>query len=233
MRAKDFVKNNVAYHQELNPVAWDNNAMVPEVRERLLEIAERFVHYLEIPNFKVEDVVLTGSMANYNWTKFSDFDIHVVTHYTDLQCDDLAEAFYRAKKKIWNDEHDITIYGYDTELYVEDIAEPPVSEGVYSILHDQWINTPNYNPPTINSAAVNAKVMDLKKQIDVAISTADDPEDLKRITDKIRKMRRAGLDSGGEFSVENLAFKVLRNMKYLDKLSKAYHQQQDDQLSLK
>jgi hypothetical protein len=46
-------------------------------------------------------------------------------------------------------------------------------------------------------------------------------------------MRRAGLDSGGEFSVENLAFKVLRNMKYLDKLSKAYHQQQDDQLSLK
>ena len=233
MRAKDFVKNNVAYHQELNPVAWDNNAMVPEVRERLLEIAERFVHYLEIPNFKVEDVVLTGSMANYNWTKFSDFDIHVVTNYSDLQCDDLAEAFYRAKKKIWNDEHDITIYGYDTELYVEDVRQPPVSEGVFSLLNDQWLSTPKYKQPTIDSPAVNAKVADLKKQIESAITTADDPMDLKRLSEKIRKMRQAGLDQGGEFSVENLAFKVLRNMKYLDKLSKAFHQQQDDQLSLK
>lgn len=233
MRAKDFVKNNVAYHKELNPVAWEGNQMIPEVRERLLEIADRFISYLEIPNFTVEDIVLTGSNANYNWTKFSDFDIHVVTNYSDLQCDDLAEAFYRAKKKIWNDEHDITIYGYDTELYVEDVRQPPVSEGVYSILNDRWLSTPTYNKPSIDSLAVNAKVADLKKQIESAITTADDPMDLKRLSEKIRKMRRAGLDKGGEFSVENLAFKVLRNMKYLDKLSKAFHQQQDDELSLK
>lgn len=233
MRAKDFVRNNVAYHKELNPVAWEGNRMIPEVRERLLEIAERFVSYLEIPNFTVEDVVLTGSNANYNWTKFSDFDVHVVTNYSDLQCDDLAEAFYRAKKKIWNDEHDITIYGYDTELYVEDVRRPPVSEGVYSLLNDRWLSTPEYKQPTIDSPAVNAKVADLKKQIESAITTADDPMDLKRLSEKIRKMRQAGLDKGGEFSVENLAFKVLRNMKYLDKLSKAFHQQQDDELSLK
>jgi deoxyribodipyrimidine photolyase len=233
MRAKDFVRNNVAYHKELNPVAWEGSEMIPEVRDRLLEIADRFVSYLEIPNFTVEDIVLTGSNANYNWTKFSDFDIHVVTNYSDLQCDDLAEAFYRAKKKIWNDEHDITIYGYDTELYVEDVKQPPVSEGVYSILNDHWLSTPKYHQPTIDSPAVNAKVADLKKQIESAITTADDPMDLKRLSEKIRKMRQAGLDQGGEFSVENLAFKVLRNMKYLDKLSKAFHQQQDDQLSLK
>ena len=233
MRAKDFVRNNVAYHKELNPVAWESGKMIPEVRERLLEIANRFVSYLEIPNFTVEDIVLTGSNANYNWTKFSDFDIHVVTNYSDLQCDDLAEAFYRAKKKIWNDEHDITIYGYDTELYVEDVKQPPVSEGVYSLLHDRWLSTPEYNQPTIDSPAVHAKVADLKKQIESAITTANDPMDLKRLSEKIRKMRQAGLDAGGEFSVENLAFKVLRNMKYLDKLSKAFHQQQDDQLSLK
>ena len=233
MRAKDFIKNNVAYHNELNPVAWAGDQMNSEVRDRLLEIANRFVSYLEIPEFKVEDVVLTGSNANYNWTKFSDFDIHVVTNYSDLQCDDLAEAFYRAKKKIWNDEHDITIYGYDTELYVEDVKQPPVSEGVYSLLHARWLSTPNYNPPTINSPAVNAKVADLKKQIEVAITTADDPDDIKRLSEKLRKMRQAGLDAAGEFSVENLAFKVLRNMGYLEKLSIAYHQQQDDQLSLK
>jgi hypothetical protein len=85
MRARDFTKNNVAYNSQLNPAAWDDNTLIEEVRNRLLEIAERFVSYLEIPNFKVEDVVLTGSMANYNWTKFSDFDVHVVTNYSDLQ----------------------------------------------------------------------------------------------------------------------------------------------------
>jgi predicted nucleotidyltransferase len=233
MRARDFTKNNVAYNSQLNPAAWDNNTLVEEVRDRLLEIAERFVSYLEIPNFKVEDVVLTGSMANYNWTKFSDFDVHVVTNYSDLQCDDIAEAFYRAKKQIWNDGHDITIYGYDVELYVEDVAQPPVSEGVYSLLNNKWLKTPDFKVPSIDRASVNAKVLDLRSQIDHAIVAADDPEDIKRISEKIRKMRRAGLDAGGEFSTENLAFKILRNMKYMDKLSKAYRQQQDDDLSLK
>lgn len=232
MRVKDFVKSNVAYHEELNPKAWDNARLRPEVRLRLLEIAKVFVDYLEIPNFHVLDIVLTGSMANYNYTKFSDFDIHVVTEYKDLQCDDLAEAFYQAKKKIWNDAHDITIHGYDAELYVEDVDQPPVSAGVYSILNDEWLSEPSYDPPSIEGAAVNLKVKDLIKQIDSTISSADDPADIQRITDKIRKMRRSGLDTGGEFSVENLAFKVLRNQGYIDRLSKAFHQQQDRDLSL-
>lgn len=233
MRARDFTKNNIAYNRTLNPAAWNDNVLIDEVRDRLLAIAEQFVNYLDISNFTVEDVVLTGSMANYNWTKFSDFDVHVVTNYSDLECDDIAEAFYRAKKQIWNDGHDITIYGYDVELYVEDVAEPPVSEGVYSLLDNRWLKTPDYRVPAIDRASVNAKVLDLKSQIDHAVAAADDPEDIKRITDKIRKMRRAGLDANGEFSTENLAFKILRNMKYMDKLSKAYRQQQDDDLSLK
>jgi predicted nucleotidyltransferase len=232
MRAKDFVTNNVAYHESLNPAAWSGNEMRPEVRYKLLEIAKVFVGYLEIPNFRVLDIVLTGSMANYNWTKFSDFDIHVVTEYGDLNADDIAEAFYRAKKQLWNDAHDIVIRGHEAELYVEDVNEPPVSAGVYSILEGKWLKEPDYSVPTINDGSINRKVKDLIKQIDKTISTADDPIDIKRVTDKIRKMRRAGLDSGGEFSTENLAFKVLRNLGYIDRLSRAYHQQQDADLSL-
>jgi hypothetical protein len=232
VKVKDFVKNNVAYHENLNPVAWQGNELRPEVRAKLLEIALAFTRYLEIPNFKVLDVVLTGSMANYNWTKFSDFDIHVVTRYSDLECDDLAEAFYRAKKQIWNDKHDIMIRGHEAELYVEDVVQPPVSAGVYSLLQNQWLDTPEYNPPSINDKAVNAKVKDLIKQIDTAVRSADDPMDIKRVQDKISKMRRAGLDAAGEFGTENLAFKILRNMGYLEKLSKNFVHQQDQDLSL-
>ena len=75
----------MAYHDSLNPAAWDDAELRPEVRARLLEIAKVFVGYLEIPDFKVIDVVLTGSMANYNYTNYSDFDIHVVTRYSDLR----------------------------------------------------------------------------------------------------------------------------------------------------
>lgn len=231
MRVKDYVRDNVSYHNELNPAAWTGNKIRPEVHIKLLQIAKKFVDYLEIPNFKVLDVVLTGSMANYNWTKFSDFDVHIVTNYGDLECDDLAEAFYQAKKKIWNDAHDITIHGFDTELYVEDVNEPPVSAGTYSLMNDKWLKVPKFNPPEINDSSVNKKVSSLIKEIKVALKS-DNSTDVKHVTDKIRKMRRAGLDTAGEFSTENLAFKILRNQGYLNKLNTAYLNKQDNELSI-
>jgi hypothetical protein len=45
-------------------------------------------------------------------------------------------------------------------------------------------------------------------------------------------MRRTGLDTTGEFGVENLTFKVLRNIGYLDKLDQEYRRQQDQDISI-
>jgi hypothetical protein len=171
-------------------------------------------------------------MANYNYTEHSDFDVHVVTSYDDLDCEDIAEEFYRAKKSVWNQEHDIIVRGHEVELYVEDVKEPPVSGGVYSLLDDKWLRVPSYDPPNINNRAINLKVADLVKQIEHVIQSADDPNDIRRVIEKLRKMRRAGLDSGGEFSVENLSFKILRNLGYIDHLSKALVDQIDTDLSL-
>lgn len=232
MKAQDFVRATAAYHDELCPAAWSGDAMRGEVRERLIGIAQLFIGFLEVEGFVVEDIVLTGSLANYNWTKFSDFDLHVVTDYANLRCDDLAEAFYRAKKTIWNNQHDITIYGHEVELYVEDINEPPVSGGMFSVLHDEWIKTPDHENPNVNDTAIVRKVIELEDQIERAIKSADDPEDLKRLTDKLRKLRQAGLDAGGEFSVENLAFKTLRNMGIIKALHDAYIEKQDDTMRL-
>ena len=231
MRSTDLVKTNVAYHDELNPKAWDDGQLRPEVRDRLLQIAMIFIDYLDIPNFDTLDIVLTGSIANYNYTKFSDFDLHVVTRYSDLRCDDIAAAFYRAKKEVWNAQHDIMIRGHEVELYVEDVEEPPVSGGVYSVVNDRWIKKPSYDPPRIDDRAVNAKANDLMQRIDQAIAS-DDVKDIERLRTKIRNMRRSGLDTAGEFGVENLAFKIVRNLGYLEKLSTAYTQQQDRDLSL-
>jgi hypothetical protein len=118
------------------------------------------------------------------------------------------------------------------ELYVEDVEQPPVSAGVYSLLQDRWLKRPEYNPPSIDDRAINLKVADLAKQIDVAVDRADDPADISRITDKLRKMRRSGLYTTGEFGVENLTYKILRNLGYLDKLETEFNKQQDRAISI-
>jgi predicted nucleotidyltransferase len=228
----DFTKHNISYNNILAKEAWRGYELRKDVRYKLLQAAKLFIEYLEIPNFKLIDIVLTGSMANFNYTKYSDFDVHVVTRYRDLECDDLAEAFYRAKKTIWNDQHDVIIRGHEVELYVEDIDQPPVSSGIFSLLDNKWTKMPEYDPPNIADQAVNIKVEDLIHQIVKVIHKADDANDIQRIIDKLRRMRRSGLDKGGEFSVENLSYKILRNLGYLDRLSRALQDQQDSNLSL-
>jgi len=230
MRAKDLVKGNIAYHHTLNQDVWDGDELRVDVRYKLLEIAKRFVEYLEVPDFKLVDVILRGSLVNYNYTQYSDFDLHVVTDFAALDTD-ITEAFYMAKKKIWNDEHDITIKGHEVELYVEDKDAKNVSEGTYSVLDNRWLRVPEYRKPSIDDAAVSAKARDLMTQINRAIKTGS-LEDIERLQDKIKLMRQAGLDKGGEFSTENLAFKIVRNKGYLDKLYKNKNSKFDQELSL-
>ena len=230
MRARDLTKGSIAYHHTLNQDGWDGDELRVDVRYKLLEIAHRFVEYLDVPNFKLVDVILRGSLTNYNYTQYSDFDLHVVTDFSVLDCD-ITEQFYLAKKRIWNDEHDITIKGHEVELYVEDKAAKNVSEGTYSVLDARWLRVPEYRKPNINDAAVSAKARDLMTQINRAVK-AGSVEDIQRLQDKIKTMRQSGLDAGGEFSTENLAFKIVRNKGYLDKLYKNKNQKFDQELSL-
>jgi predicted nucleotidyltransferase len=229
---ENFTTRNLNYNDTLSDKAWEKNRLRPEVRYKLLNAAKFFIDSLNVPGFRVLDVILTGSMANYNYTKFSDFDVHVVTDYNDLQCDDRAEEFYRAKKILWNTLHDIIVRGHEVEMYVEDVNQPAVSGGVYSLLDDKWLRVPSYNPPKINDRAVNLKVADMIHNIESVIRAADDPEDIRRVVDKLRRMRRAGLDAGGEFSVENLTFKIIRNLGYIDRLEREYNNQIDADLGL-
>jgi len=230
MRARDLTKGNIVYHNELNPAVWEGDELRVDVRYKLLEIAKRFIEYLEVPNFKLKDVILRGSLVNYNYTAYSDFDLHIVTDFSALDCD-ITEAFYMAKKRIWNDEHDIIIKGHEVELYVEDVDAVNVSAGTYSVLNGKWLRVPKYDPPEVDERAVNIKARDLMTQITRAIKSGS-VEDITRLQDKIKTLRQGGLDRAGEFSTENLAFKIIRNKGYLDKLYKNKNQKFDQELSI-
>jgi hypothetical protein len=208
----------LSYHDKLNPFVWDGDRLEPEIRNRLLEIAKLFQQYLDLPKLKVYDIILTGSMANYNYSRYSDFDLHLVVNPRDVD-GDIVEKFLRAKKDLWNDQHDITIRGYDVELYAQDISESHASTGVYSLLKDRWLVKPKYQAPDVNHSQVVRKADYYKKVIDALIaSDTTDLNDIQRVKDKIKNMRQTGLRSQGEFSTENLAFKVLRNQGYLERL---------------
>lgn len=230
MRARDLTKGNITYHNELNPAVWDGDELRVDVRYKLLEIAKRFIEYLEVPGFQLKDVILRGSLVNYNYTQYSDFDLHLVTDYESMDCD-ITEQFYMAKKRIWNDEHDITIKGYEVELYVEDVDAVNISAGTYSVLDDKWLRVPKYDPPEVDEHAVNIKARDLMTQINRAVKSGS-VEDIQRLQDKIKVLRQSGLDRAGEFSTENLAFKIIRNKGYLDKLYKNKNAKFDQELSL-
>jgi len=215
------INSTLQYHSGLNPQVWQGWNMDGVVREHLLAIAELFVEYLEIPNFHMLDVYLTGSLANFNYTQYSDFDLHVVTDYRDLKCDDLAEALYTAKKRIWNDQHDISIHGYDVELYVEDIEHQAHSAGIFSVQNNRWISKPKFVPPRYDQVAVRKKTQGMIDLLSKTIRRSTSPADFKQASARLYRMRQSGLDAGGEFSTENLAFKAIRNMGWIDRLRRA------------
>jgi predicted nucleotidyltransferase len=203
------------------------------VHDGLLRIAMLFIENLDLPDFEIRDIRLTGSLANFNWTTYSDFDVHVVTDYSTLGCDDVAEALYKAKKTIWNEHHDITVNGHEVEMYIEDTANRPHSIGVFSILKNQWIAKPKLVDPEYDKRAIDRKAQLMIDMIQRTLRRSKNASDYKQTLDKVYRIRQSGLEAGGEFSTENLAFKVLRNLGWIDRLRKGYDKIIDTTLSIR
>jgi len=226
--------------KKLNTRIWGGDILQPEIRKNLLKIADDYFESLELPGVDIEDVTFTGSLANYNWSKYSDVDLHILIDYKEVPVDErLVQDFLKTKSTSWNQNHDVKIYGYDVELYVQDIAEEHVSTGVYSILKNKWIVKPEKKPIKIDNINVKLKSNRIMDNIDDLYDEMKKEKNYEnivqkadKIKDKIKKMRQAGLDKAGEFSVENMVFKVLRRNGMLERLSDIKTVAYDKQVSL-
>ena len=226
---------------DLNQKVWvDNNEkMNPEIIKNLLEIVEDFWQWLEIPWVDILDIVLTGSLANYNWSRFSDIDLHIIIDYAQVdENEDLVREYLNAKRALWNREHQIEIHGFEVELYVQDNTEPHASTGLYSVMSDAWILRPSRSAEDFDESQVRLKASGLMDEIDRIEDLFDEEKydlaisSVERLKDKIRRMRKTGLETGGAFSVENLAFKVLRREDYLAKLNDIKRNAYDRKMSI-
>jgi predicted nucleotidyltransferase len=226
---------------ELNPKIWESpDKMSSKVRERLLDIAYEFIEFLGV-DVIVSDVVMTGSLANFNWSQYSDVDLHIIADFEQFSEKELPlyEELFRLKKTLFNDNHDIKIYGYDVELYVQNDVEAHFSSGEYSILFDEWKTKPKKENVEIDTNLIKTKSEHWMKIIDEVIEDAKESslesgvESIGKVKDKLKKYRTAGLEDGGEMSDENLVFKVLRRNGYIQKLFDFQNEYQDKKLSLK
>lgn len=216
--------------------------MKPRVRERLLKIANDFIEFLEV-DLVISDIIMSGSLANYNWSDYSDIDLHVTADFTQFNDREkpLYEELFKVKKSLYNKKHDITIYGYEVELYVEDITQHYDVKNIakFSVLNNEWIETPIKNDVKFNNERVKFKAQQWMNIIDGVIDNVkdEDLDDAKELIDKyrskLRKYRTCGLQKGGEYSDENLVFKVLRRNGYLAKLKGLKNKITDKELSLK
>jgi hypothetical protein len=221
----DPVFNSFNQNDTLSKDIFDNSKVMHEsIRTRLIEIANMFVKYLEIP-LEIKDIRLTGSLANFNWSTYSDVDLHIIVDFDELSDKaDLLKKFFDSKKSIWNDTYDIKIKGYDVELYVQDIDEVHTASGVYSVTDNKWIAEPSAEEISIDSKKVYDKTNEYSKRIDALEKSKDDPEVIisliDSLKDKIKKFRKSGLEKGGEYSYENLVFKSLRRLGEIERLVK-------------
>ena len=210
---------------KLNPQIWDGDHLKPKLREKFLRIAKHFSEFLmPIIEAPVRDVTLTGSNANYNWTEKSDIDLHILINYKDIPAYDsnlaLLKEYLMAKKSIWNNNYPLTFRGMQIELYAQDTNEPHASTGVFSIMQNKWIKKPNSDVVSIEDDAIDKKADPYAYEIDnLKQGDKDLLPRIERLKAKLKKMRQTGLEAEGEYSIENLAFKKLRNTGHLERLS--------------
>ena len=211
----------------LNSMIWNNGKLNYRVRLKLIDIAYDFMEDSKLNTDLISDIIITGSLANYNWSKYSDIDLHIIIDLKKISDDiDLSKEYVDSKKKIWNDTHtNLSIYGFPVEIYIQDESEKHTSSGVYSILRNKWLIKPSKEHPYIDKEKIKQKSASLINRIDNLYlelsrhgNNAKIGEEANKLYKKIKKMRKSGLETGGEFSVENIVFKVLRRTEYISKL---------------
>lgn len=250
MASTDKIINSFYLQDELNPDVWElpnekymgdieaqNYKLKPEIRERLLKVANLFIDYLDTDLF-IQDVIFVGSLVGYNWSEFSDFDIHILIDMDESENREMTEELFRLKKTVFNAAHDITIKGFETELYVQDANEKNESQGVYSLLNNEWLKTAEKDNFKVDKKKLMTKVNQWMDIIDGVLENAED-EDIedavklvKKYREKLRKYRTCGLKKEGEYSYENLVFKFLRRNGYIGKLENFKNEFVDKKLSL-
>ena len=226
------------FQDGLHPRFWENNALNPEALDNLRKIADDLLKSLDI-GAEPEDVIITGSIAGFNWHKLSDVDLHIILDFRKIDDNfDLVKDFLDAKRISWNKAHKIMIFDHEVEVYFQDVNEKHLAPGTYSVTDGEWLMQPTKDEAELDLTTAENKAKSLAKEIDHLFDMfksekyEESYDFSQKLKEKVKKLRSSGLEREGIYSPENLAFKMLRNSDYLEKLSSIKIDSYDKDLSL-
>jgi predicted nucleotidyltransferase len=212
--------------KELNPDIWlmddEGYKMRPEIRDSLLKIVEDYEDFVDI-DLDIEDIILTGSLSNFNWSEFSDVDLHILIDFEDPS-ESIEKKYLDSRRIIWNSLRDVSVKGFESEIYVQDSKEQHFASGMYSVMYNDWVVEPEEKEVVLDPKKILSKSkqwMDMIDQIEDNMERTSPNELMSTVDDlkrRLKKYRGAGLADKGEYSYENLTFKFLRRNGYIGKL---------------
>ena len=212
--------NEYETQSQLNSKLWDGEQLHPKLRVGFIKIAKAFYNFLDT-DAPIKDILLIGSNANYNWTEHSDIDLHVLINYLDVNDNyHVVNELMHAKKSIWNQNYPLTYKGMNIELYAQDSQQELHSTvGVYSVMRGKWLKKPSSDTVSVDDSAIKQKAQPFEYEIDKLDPNDDKIEQrIQNLSQRLKHLRQVGLESEGEYSVENMAYKHLRNNGYLERL---------------
>ena len=226
------IEDAINFHDELNPLLFDeNNKLKPNIKNQLEIITDDFVEYMGIPDLAVEDVIITGSNVAFTYTPHSDIDLHLLVDFAELPESDVYKELFNAKKSLYNDTYEITIRDIPVELYVQDTAQSHTSLGEYSLMQDKFTRIPSKQRANLDEISAEHKFERLE-QLAIEGLKSKDIEKVNNVLSIIKRYRQAGLDNKGEFGPENLAFKAIRSKGYFQALFDLRNKLRAQQLSI-
>ena len=223
--------------KELSPDIWHPDGTIRgEVRESLLSIAGDFFESVDADDLALgepDDVRLLGSLASYNYSGYSDLDVHVMLDFgrrwTPREVP-MMKRYFAMCKSMWNETHpSLEVAGYPVEMYVQDMSEPNAANGIYSLATGKWVRKPvPMEGGRIDAVLVRKKAADAISQVEFlerraagtgGAEAAGLMASAKVLKDRIVSGRREALASGlGELCTQNIVFKVLRRSGHLGRL---------------
>ena len=77
------------YNDTLHPNFWDDFVFRDDILKPILKIVDDFVKNDDhVSAEMIEDIQLTGSLANYNYSDHSDLDVHILLDFADINEDE-------------------------------------------------------------------------------------------------------------------------------------------------
>ena len=235
VNSSDIDLSSFKKKNRLAPIWNEQGELNPKIRLKLLDIADDFWNFVNLKWVNPSGIILTGSICNFNWSHYSDIDLHLIVDFDEIdEKTEFVRDYLDAKKNEWNNEHEgLKILGYPVELYVQDLGEMPNSGGIYDLEENEWLKKPNredIRPIGLNKFSIKDKAANIMTIIDDmydSLETTSDSHKVQEIGDdakylwkKVKDMRKKSLEKNGESGSGNIVYKILRRTGYLDRLFK-------------